>query len=356
MIVFGAIVILAASIVILRRVPWRKEVLIEGVFDCKTSEKDLFRGVLFTEYSFDNDCRNCFERNGGNQHLYAGPCRAQIPGRAEKTGGFEPRHGDSVKITASKNIFGRILSFAIAPTNFAEEFGLKQIRKDEEAWQAVYEAHDFRKAAERGMDLETWHRVEKEERIQEAAKAFGVSPMEAVAHGYTELSRHEISMELWAGEVSKKRGKKITREELAEEMKRSMTRVLSAEEQECQDFVVGLMQEGNYGEGQLTPEEQAHFDVCEECRARYDSFRENYLAGIGPPTPDCLTKNELTAFGKTGVLGTERRHHASECPRKLCRESFDEAEKMYLDRVAPLPLLPHHRMRILRKTIKQQTA
>src|SRR3989344_3053767 len=104
--------VLIAVIFLLKYLPIKSSVLIEGVFQRKEDDFD-FNDNEFTVYRFENYCKDCFERKNFENNSIYGQCMATVPKRAQNRSAFIPEAGDSVKITVWKNIFGGIKAYKI---------------------------------------------------------------------------------------------------------------------------------------------------------------------------------------------------------------------------------------------------
>ena len=78
LLIAGAVVVM---LVILKYLPVKHATLIEGVFDRKEDSSDFYQKV--TAFWFDNQCRECIEKNSENESLY-GQCHTSVPAQAIK--------------------------------------------------------------------------------------------------------------------------------------------------------------------------------------------------------------------------------------------------------------------------------
>lgn len=314
-----AIAILVCIFLVLRRVPVRQEVLIEGIF----------RGRELGEYVFDYACRRCFEENAvprfsdspglsldRHGHLpppFAGgyACYEEIPPEASRRkDDFEPQEGESAKIVVWRNLFGKIVAYKFERSNFAEEFAEEQLRQYRADLDLHFDAWDGIQAEQRGMSLEEYRRTKKEEEIREVASILKISLEEAAATG---LSIFDASIQAQAQRLSRKRGKTVTvKEVLAEYRERLHEAAPSVPDAGCIDFC--HKHELEYAETGTLSEAWAleHFFQCEYCSSCLNEARQDYLSPAGP---DCFSEDELATIKTTGMLPEERLAHSDDCRR-----------------------------------------
>src|SRR3990167_8261246 len=189
LLIAGAVVVM---LVILKYLPVKHATLIEGVFDRKEDSSDFYQKV--TAFWFDNQCRECIEKNSENESLY-GQCHTSVPATAiNLDSGIEPQNGDSIKIIAWKTIFGRTVIYRLIQTNFANEFAVPQLQQEKDEWEAYGDASDRREAMKRGLSLEEYRKAEKEEEIRYAAEQLELSSEEVIENKYNEIPQFMLQI------------------------------------------------------------------------------------------------------------------------------------------------------------------
>lgn len=393
---------LVVLIIIIRHVPVRSEVLIEGIFDRKRHDRDTSQDVSFVAYYFENDCKSCYEK-GGNPSPLFDQCHTAIHQISINISSFKPRSGDSVKIIGWKTLSGRVAMYKFVRTNFAEEFGAKQIQQEEDAWDMYQEAYDRREALKLGVTIEEYRIIEKEKSIANAVRILKLSREDVVANKYYELPGIVLYAERDARKRSQESGQIVTREEILEEDKRRIDETVKRirHTDRCgasAEYTVRHQYDLEYAEtGTLVDEDAlSHIKHCSLCSRDFDDARQRFLEC--PKTPKCLTDEELREIRKTGMLAGDkeypeccyrchilfvrhqdkhfsdpsglecltlddmheihttgripeyRRLHVSVCKR--CKRASEKHREKWLDEVAPLPEFPHPRMRNLKNRLR----
>ncbi|MDP3696895.1 MAG: hypothetical protein Q8R55_02575 [Candidatus Taylorbacteria bacterium] len=392
-------------LVVLRYLPLKHTTLIEGVFDRKEDSSDFYEKVI--AFWFDNQCRECIENNSENESLY-GQCHTSVPATAINLDSeIEPQNGDSIKIIAWKTIFGRVMAYRFIRTNFVDEFAVQQLQKEDDEWRVYGDASDRREAMKRGLNLEEYRQVEKEESIQYAARQLELSPEEVVEHKYNELPQFMLPM---IKKLVKELGRQPTREEISVEHKIDfddmMERIRSTpvEDDECMEYNHLYEHRNLYNEyittgtssnqkltehlaeckkclsdftemrerflksdspdcltfgelgtirvSGLEPENRKdHISKCYHCRVLFRQYEEEHLSG--QPGPECLTKDDLHTIHTTGEIPEVYKAHLVNCLR--CQKAADKHRDAYINKVVPLPKLPKTRFKSIRAKYKKPT-
>ena len=212
MFLIGWILILIGALVVLKflqYLPIRRVVLMEGVFDRKEYSSDFYRELIC--FWFENYCRNCFEKNLTHKSSMCGQCYTVVPKNSFQLGKQEPKQGDSIKVTAWKTIFGRVIFHSFSKTNFDKETAQEQLRREKEEWKAYHEAFDRREAFQRGMTVQEYREVEEKEAIENAATVLNIVPDEVVKHEYHKIPRFNLDV---VRNLRKELGREPTQDEL----------------------------------------------------------------------------------------------------------------------------------------------
>jgi len=402
--------LLVASIVIillfvLRYLPVKYTTLIEGVFDRKEDNSDFYEKVI--AFWFDNQCRECIEKNSENEPLY-GQCHTSVPAKAiNLDSGIEPQNGDSIKIIAWKTIFGRTVIYKFVRTNFADEFAVSQLQQEKDEWEAYGDASDRRNAMKRGLGLEEYRQAEKEEEIQYAVEQLKLSSEEVIEHGYNKIPQFMLRI---VKKLMKELGRNPTRDEIWAEQKKDTADMLErmrstpideSYNHECVTF----RHSGLYNEYIATgasPDQEftEHLSECRQCLSNITELRERFLKSESPDCltfgesgsirvnglqpenrkdhiskcyhcwilfrerekehlsgqlgPECLTKDHLHTIHTTGEIPEVCKAHLANCLR--CQKAAEKHRDEYIDKVVPLPKLPKTRFKSIRaKCIKPTT-
>ena len=391
---------LVILVVVLKFVPIRRTMLIEGVFVHKSRDVD-FHDNWFHSYEFDYACRDCWEKNEPSD--FFDKCGASVPERSLRLSSIEPQKGDSIKIIGYKNIFGWVRAYKIVRTNFAEELAEKQHAKEEQEWQEYHEASDRRSALERGLSVEDYRHVTKEEDIRDTAEALKITEEEVVANKYDELP---MCSQATARELIATTGKMPSLEEIYKEdakiredfMKRlEKSLPLSTQDYHCHmttkfrlcryhwefattgtladkyalshteqcDECRAVLEETRTSyqktagsscldekdlasirkTGHINPITKSHVARCDRCHVHSEICKERHLND--PPGTECLTKDDLHQIHTSGQTPTNKISHLTECER--CKQQYERHKNTYLDRVAPRPNLPTMRLRSLKE-------
>lgn len=403
---FLIVVVAVILLVALKYLPVKRTTLIEGVFDRKEDSSDFYEKVI--AFWFDNQCRECIESNSERGSLY-GQCHTSVPATAINLASeFEPRNGDSIKIIAWKNIFGRIVRYRLDRTNFAEEFVAQQLQKEKDEREAYGDASDRREAMKRGIGLEEYRQAEKEKEIQYAALQLKLSPEEVVEYKYNELPEFMLPM---IRKLVKDLGRQPTKDEISAEHKRdlddTMERIRSTpiedHNNECMEYSHLHKHRSLYNEyittGRSSNQEfTEHLAECQKCLSKITELRERFLKS---DSPDCLTADEYSAIRTSGFEPKNRKDHISKCyhcwvlfreceeehlssqpgPECLtnddlhtihttgeipeasnahlinclrCQKAAEKHRDTYIDKVVPLPKLPKMRFKSIRAKYKNQ--
>ena len=401
LLIAGAVVVM---LVILKYLPVKHATLIEGVFDRKEDSSDFYQKV--TAFWFDNQCRECIEKNSENESLY-GQCHTSVPATAiNLDSGIEPQNGDSIKIIAWKTIFGRTVMYKLVRTNFADEFAIPQLQQEKDEWEAYGNASDRREAMKRGLGLEEYCQAEKEEEIQYAVEQLKLSSEEVIEHGYNKIPQFMLRI---VKKLMKELGRNPTRDEIWAEQKKDTADMLErmrstpideSYNHECVTF----RHSGLYNEYIATgasPDQEftEHLAECQQCLSNITKLRERFLksespdcltadecgavrtSGLDPrgrkdhtskcyhcwilfrqceedhlssqPGPECLTKDNLHTIHTTGEVPEACNAHLVNCLR--CQKAAEKHRDEYIDRVVPLPKLPKTRFKSIRDKYKNQT-
>src|SRR3990167_728809 len=325
-------VILVVLIFLLKYLPVKSGVLIEGVFKKMECGSD-FNGRESTAYWFENYCKDCFERRNFENNSIYGKCLATVPTRAWNRSTFIPEAGDSIKIIARKNIFGTIKIYKIVKSDFLETYRPKQRALYEEHFRKLGEALDKRGALEKGMSVEEYRESKREETIRYAMEELGMSREEVIKNGMHEWGYGSIHNEARRRKLIAELGREATHEDVLEEDRKIMQKVASNyPNQECLE----PYEIEEYGEtGTLHENRLLHLNGCTSCYIQASINRNNWVLTHTPPGPECFSKNELHIIHETGTLPKERLEHTKNC--KKCKYDFDVNKTTYLERVAPIP-------------------
>jgi len=319
-----ALVIAAGIIAILRCLPVRSVVLIEGVFSHTETGWSLSEKKARVYY-FDKWCRDCFENTERRDRIMG--CQEGLPRSAWKLGSVEPQRGDSIKILCWKNILGGIVAYKIEQTNFSEEFSEKQFRQYREEWDAHLRAWDSIQAEIHGLTLERYRALKKEKNIQEAARMLDMTPEQVLSGGRHERL-FEAALESRARHLSKESGKTITAEKLLADYKkrlREQTHPGDIPDVGCEDFCIKHRRE--YVETGTLADAYAlgHLTQCDSCTTRLNDERRTWLSPAGS---ECFSDEELAAVKAIGMLPKEREPHVSSCYR--CRLHFNRKQDEHM--------------------------
>ncbi|OHB22321.1 MAG: hypothetical protein A2939_04675 [Parcubacteria group bacterium RIFCSPLOWO2_01_FULL_48_18] len=405
-----AVSVIAAGFLFLRYYPHRRAVLIEGVFDKAEKTTELFKNTRLITYWFDNYCRECMEKEKPNP-LY-GQCHQSIPSSAvQLVNSYQPQQGDPIRIVVWKNIFGKVIAYRIERTNFAEEFGPRQLEQEEQEWRAYEEARDRRKALDLGMIVSELRAKREEDNIRYAMERLGMSRGQVIAAGYHTLPNSRILDISRAKALSEKTGTTVTEEDVRREEKKFMDEVLvrSYDAPFCgweADLTLRYHHDYEYAEtGTVAKTEVGdtewvlhHIKTCPVCFPKFNKMRERFLSS--PRTQECLTDENIAEIVRTGMLGGKKeldwhgclrchvlfirrqeeylkvpsgpecftqadlhgihttgeipedwRAHLAQCLR--CQYASRRHRDMWLDRVAPQPDIPRFRLKNIRKNLKK---
>ena len=323
--------VLIAVLIILRYLPVRKEVLIEGVFDRESDDVDFYERLRV--FWFDNYCRSCFEHGLTDKSSLYGQCFTAVPASAFEKGNLELRRGESIKITAWKTVFGRIKLYYLTETNFADETCELQLKQEEKEREAYDEAVDARHALEMGMTVEEFHESERQKSIATAARVLDLTEEEVVRLGYNNIPSFSLGS---VGDLRAVLGREPTSDEIFE-----------AKIKDLEEFSKRISRE-------LTPEEadnegELYIKVEEEFRQLVDKKMEMIIA---PPGPVCLTEDDLGGIRATGNISSIMADHMKAC--ESCQIKASTSRRAWLDRVAPYPRMP--RLRLPSVRYKYETA
>ncbi len=321
-----------ALVLLLKYLPVRSCVLIEGIFE-KTEHGSDFSDNVLIAYWFKNYCRECIERERFEQNSIYGQCYATVPKKAWNKSTFSPEKGDSVKIVEWKNIFGWTRMYKIVQTDFREVFGPKLNALSDDYYKNLGEALDKRGALEKGVSVEEYRNAEREETISYAMTKLGMSREEVIsqeidAWGYSSI-RHEARRR----DLSAKLGREVSYQEVLEE-DRKKVREATYPGPEC---LLPHEIEGYAESGTLPEDRLSHLKSCIPCGVQAGMQREGWVVKNTPPGPDCLSPDELKSVEETGAMPEARLEHLSTC--RGCKNHFERHKGMYIDRQAPLP--PH---------------
>lgn len=323
----AGVVIVLLIVIVLRYLPVRYETLIEGVFDRRENASNFYEGVVV--FWFDNPCRECIERDQDKEVLYD-QCHGCVPVRAIN---LDPkialRNGDSIKIVVWKTIFGRTVAYRFLRMNFAEEFVAQELQKETEEREIYHDILDRREAMIRGIGLEEYRRVKKEEKIQYAAEYLDLSPEEVVEHGYEELPRFSMHT---VKKLMRELGRKPTENEIWSEErrdiaeKRARMRLTPVEDysSECLEYRMSRLYDGYVATGTSSDDAFAeHLAECQQCFLDATEAREAFLKSKGL---DCLTADECNAIRISGRVSLYRKDHVNHCYycSILCSQSRGE--------------------------------
>ena len=328
----AGVLVLVLIILLSKYLPIRSSVLIEGVFERKENDSD-FNGNKFTVYWFENYCKDCFDnKNFENNSIYS-QCLTDVPKRVWNRSAFVPEPGDSIKITAWKNIFGGIKAYQIIRTDFLETYGPKQRALREEHFRKLGEALDKRGALEKGMSVEEYRESKKEETIRYAMEKLGISREEVIEKGMHEWGHTGINNEAQKKKMTAKLGREATIKDVWEESRKRMREIASNHpDTEC----IGLYELDEYAKTGTLPEERLlHLNACTECSVEASIERGAWLDANTPPGPDCFSPDEIKVAHETGTLPEQRLMHANSC--RKCNKVLEHSKSAYLDRLAPIP-------------------
>jgi hypothetical protein len=202
-----------------------------------------------------------------------------------------------------------------------------------------------RQALRRGLSVEEYLVVSREENIQYAMSTLNLSRGEVIAQQLDNVPRSGIVLEVQRRELSTKLGREITiRELLDQEIERM--RALNYPGPDC----LQAHEVEKYAKtGILDPDGLEHLKMCRPCRMFATHEREIYLEKIylennRPPGPECLSSEELILVEKGERLPEDRRTHVNSCHG--CEKRFGKSQELWLNKVAPLPKWPGDRFPI----------
>src|SRR3989344_3348672 len=386
------------------------EVLIEGVFDREEKSSELFSSKSLIVFWFDNQCRECWEEEcgGKSRPVLYDQCHACVPANVRGYGDIKPEKGDSIKVIIWKNIFGRVIGYKFVRTNFAEQFGQSQLAKEEQEWAAYHDAFERREAMCRGLSVEEYKRVKREEDIQYVVEHIGLKADDVVAHEYHTMPRSV----LWTLKgIIDKTGRMPSKKEVYEEegkqtrelLKRIHATPLKDLNLKCYD--IGHEDRCEYVEtGTFSDIEKVnHLSECQTCYELMDKMRVNFVNF--QKTPECLTDDDKTLscdssyIRVTGMVPTGKEEHVKNCwrcyfvyerrkaehlkdPSKptclkhtelvsvqagnnlsegsskhiehclRCKNLYKKNRDIYIDSVIPMPQRPITRMKSIRKELQ----
>jgi hypothetical protein len=307
-------------------VPIRRVVLIEGIFDSQEDSFDFYGGTMV--FWFENYCRSCLENNITDKSSIYDKCYVSISKKASKQRGFESKPGDSIRITAWNNIFGKTLSYKIEETDFAEKFGPLQLQREDDEQVAYREASDRRHALERGLTVEEYRHVIEEEAIRNAMESLDMSREEVLAQNIHELPKFILAT---GRLLCKKLGRNVTLEEICEahrednrKMESLLHRPWTEEDERMHEGIIASIKE-------IEAKEEAEHNTL--------------------PGPNCLLQGHLHTIHTTGQIPHPYLEHLKTCKR--CTYQAEQHKQAWLNKVAPMPELPRLRLPSLRK--KQKT-
>ncbi|OGY62346.1 MAG: hypothetical protein A2745_02885 [Candidatus Harrisonbacteria bacterium RIFCSPHIGHO2_01_FULL_44_13] len=404
-VVAGVVVVVIVTLVVLKYLPVKYTTLIEGVFDRKEDSSDFYKEVI--AFWFDNECRECFEKNPGGKVLY-NQCHTSVPaGAVNLNPEIEPQNGDSIKIIARQTIFGRIVAYELIRTNFAEEFAVRQLQKEVSENEAYQDAYDRREAMRRRLSLEEYRQAKKNEKIQYAAERLKLSREEVIEHEYDKLPQFTLSI---VRKLIKELGRKPTKDEMSAELKRNReemaesARSIPVKDHDgmCAEYMFGnpdLHQEYIATGTSSNQEFTEHLAECQDCLSQLTEARERFLKSAGPdcltadergairtsglepknrkdhiarcfhcyivfsqckekhlsgqPGSECFTKDNLHTVHSVGEIPEMREAHLENCLR--CQIQTSEHRNAYIDKIIPPPKLPKIRLKSIRTKYKNQT-
>lgn len=201
---------------------------------------------------------------------------------------------------------------------------------------AHYEALEQREALRQGITVDELRSREKEETIQYAMEALGLSREEVIAQSIHEYGRTYITLERRRRNLSTKRGKEVTHQELLDEDRKSVREsrfpgpdCLSTHECDIYDF-----------SGELSSDRLEHAENCTFCSimiSMAENQRESRQIYESPAGPECFTKEELHELSETGSLPEGRRNHTATCKR--CEMHYKGFREAWIEKTVPVPPL-----------------
>lgn len=188
-----------------------------------------------------------------------------------------------------------------------------------------------RQALRRGLSVEEYLRVSREETIQYAMSALNLSRDEVIAQRLDYRPRSGIVLEVQRRKLSEKLGREATTRELLNQERERM-RGASYPRPDC----LSPDDVNTYAEtGAMEPKSVEHLTTCAACSSFATVERNTYLENQIPPGLECLSGEELVRVGKGERLPEYRLAHMNSC--RGCKKEFAKNQEFWLDTVAPLP-------------------
>ena len=335
-------------IIVLRFLPIRRSLLIEGVFS------HIEHGVDFDDkpviiYYFDNYCRACLEDQKKYEYGGTTECFQSILYSAWKFKSLEPEKGDSVKILGWKNIFGRGLLYRLIETNFGEETYERQML-EYEAEQAEYlRAISLNHAMRDNLSVEEYERragirtkrfLARMEKVEKSDWFGKIHDVESLDSGCSEY----IEMDIWQYAETGTLPDLDALDHIKEctecfgylnKARENYLAVLPKTKCLSNEDIIAVEKTGK-----LPPHKFKHTKHCYSCLVRFENSRNRHFKG--GHGLDCLTPDDCHTIQSTGDVPQVRREHLKHC--ECCRRKAKTLHNVYIDYLVPIPPLPKRRL------------